>query len=61
MAIGHTTIFLGTLFQFPVGARVGREPISVVVGDFNADRQANLAVANYLSNNVSVLINDSLR
>ena len=35
---------------------VGRFPYSVAVGDFNGDGKPDLAVANYRSNNVSVLL-----
>ena len=35
---------------------VGRFPYSVAVGDFNGDGKPDLAVANYNSNNVSVLL-----
>ncbi len=35
---------------------VGRNPQSVAVGDFNGDGVPDLAVANYGSNNVSVLL-----
>jgi len=34
-------------------------PISVAVGDFDGDARADLAVANYGSNNVSVLLNQT--
>ncbi|CCI04718.1 beta strand repeat-containing protein [Microcystis aeruginosa] len=35
---------------------VGSNPLSVTVGDFNNDGKMDLAVANYYSNNVSVLL-----
>ncbi|MFN9258739.1 beta strand repeat-containing protein, partial [Microcystis sp.] len=35
---------------------VGTSPVSVTVGDFNGDGKSDLAVANYNSNNVSVLL-----
>ena len=37
----------------------GSYPVSVAVGDFNGDGKPDLAVANYYSNNVSVLINNT--
>ena len=37
---------------------VGSNPISVAVGDFNGDGKQDLAVANYSSNNVSILLGD---
>jgi hypothetical protein len=37
----------------------GSFPASVAVGDFNGDGKPDLAVANYYSNNVSVLINNT--
>src|SRR5205085_12155532 len=36
----------------------GSNPWSVAVGDFNRDGDPDLATANYLSNNVSVLLNE---
>ena len=36
--------------------RGGHSPCSVAVGDFNGDGKADLAVANHISNNVSVLL-----
>jgi hypothetical protein len=41
--------------DYPVGA----SPSSVAVGDFNGDGVPDLAVANYDSDSVSVLINDT--
>src|SRR5215213_3527617 len=38
--------------NFPVGAR----PRAVAVGDFNGDGRFDLAVANFTSNNVSILL-----
>ncbi len=38
---------------------MGNRPFSVAVGDFNGDGVQDLAVANYDSNNVSVLINNT--
>ena len=37
----------------------GSAPWSVAVGDFNGDGKPDLAVANWNSNNVSVLINNT--
>lgn len=34
----------------------GFNPISVAIGDFNADGRPDLAVANFYSNNVSILL-----
>ena len=42
-----------TVGTFPSG---GSSPCSVTVGDFNADGKTDLAVANYYSNNVGVLL-----
>ncbi len=39
---------------------VGMQPTSVAIGDFNGDNQPDLAVANALSFNVSVLLNDGI-
>ena len=43
-------------FQDAVNFVAGRYPSSVAVGDFNGDGKADLAVANRLSSNVSVLL-----
>ena len=39
------------------GFAVGHEPDSVAVGDFNGDGKPDLAVANYIDNTASVLLN----
>src|ERR1017187_1516271 len=39
---------------FPAGS----QPISVAVGDFNGDGKLDVAIANYNSNNVTVLLGD---
>lgn len=36
---------------------VGNNPISVVVGDFNGDRRPDLAIANFSTGDVSILLN----
>src|SRR5262249_24953246 len=43
-------------FPAPLAFDVGSYPRSVAVGDFNGDGTPDLAVANYYSNNVSVLL-----
>ena len=43
-------------FQDQVTYPVGREPDALVAGDFNGDGRTDLAVANYGSNDVSVLL-----
>ena len=40
---------------------VGFNPFSVAVGDFNGDTILDLAVANTLSNNVSILLGNWYR
>jgi VCBS repeat-containing protein len=45
--------------NFPVFP-VGNGPTSVAVGDFNGDGKPDLAVANVRSNNVSVLLNNTI-
>jgi hypothetical protein len=47
----------GTLgsFQAPVSYVVGQNPVAIAVGDFNGDGHLDLAVANFNSNNVTVL------
>jgi uncharacterized protein (UPF0548 family) len=46
-------------FQAAQAFGVGTNPDSVAVGDFNGDGRQDLAVANFNSNNVSVLINNT--
>jgi hypothetical protein len=46
-------------FQAAVYYVAGAGSFSVAVGDFNGDTKLDLAVANFLSNNVSVLLNQS--
>ena len=38
-------------------ATLGTSPFGVAVGDFNSDNDSDIAVANYRTNNVSVLLN----
>jgi hypothetical protein len=51
---GHGGFSPAASSPFPVGA----DPLSVAVGDFNRDGIPDLAVANYLSHSVSVLLGD---
>src|SRR2546426_11009700 len=44
------------LFTAPRDFAVGFNPLSVAVGDFNGDLKQDLAVTNYNSNTVSVLL-----
>ena len=56
----NVSILLGTGAGGFAGATsfaVGREPVSVAVGDFNGDGRQDLAVANVNSGNVSILLN----
>jgi len=56
----NVSILLGNLngtFQAAVNYAAGSGPISVAVGDFNADGQPDMAVANVNSDNVSVFLN----
>src|SRR5215472_5511571 len=46
----------GVSFVDPLDFGVGRSPRSVAAGDFNGDSQPDLAVANFASNNVSILL-----
>jgi VCBS repeat-containing protein len=43
-------------FTGPTNIRTGDGPVSVAVGDFNADQDPDLAVANEFSDNLSVLL-----
>src|SRR5215813_3339195 len=56
---GYVSVLLGNgdgTFQPARNLDVGRSPYSVAVGDFNGDGKLDLAVANYNSHNVSVLL-----
>ena len=53
MLLGNGTGGFGAATNYAVGTR----PDSVAVGDFNSDSNPDLAVANYASSNVSVLLN----
>src|SRR5205809_4186120 len=60
--LGSVVVLLGNgdgTFQPALPFTVGTNPESVVVGDFNRDGKLDLAVANFHSNSVSVLINTS--
>ena len=50
------TAAAGAGFAPSVNYSTGLNPYSVAVGDFNGDGKADLAVTNYLTNNVSVLL-----
>jgi hypothetical protein len=43
-------------FLAPLAFDTGSLPVSVAVGDFNGDGRLDLAVANFYSDNVSVLL-----
>src|SRR5437016_1311203 len=45
-------------FSGPTNFGAGNTPFSVAVGDFNGDSKPDLAVANYGSNDVSILLGD---
>ncbi|PYS71331.1 MAG: hypothetical protein DMF69_10725, partial [Acidobacteria bacterium] len=49
-----------TTFSTPSAFNVGAVPRSVAHGDFNADGKLDLAVANTVDNNVSILLGDGL-
>jgi hypothetical protein len=58
---GTVTVLLGNgdgTFTAAAGSpiTVGSRPVSVAVGDFNGDGKADLAVANYVDNTVTVLL-----
>jgi FG-GAP-like repeat len=57
---GTVSVLLGNGtggFSSPTNFVVGTRPVSVVVSDFNGDSKKDLAIANYGSNDVSILIN----
>src|SRR5947208_2185453 len=45
-------------FAAAVNYPAGASPYSVAIGDFNGDGKADLAVANFNDNNVSILLGD---
>jgi hypothetical protein len=45
-------------FAAPQSFEVGTSPSAVVAGDFNGDKKPDLAVANFGSNDVSILLNE---
>ena len=47
-------------FTAPANFAVGSNPFSVAVGDFNGDGNQDLAVANFSSDNVSVLLGNGV-
>jgi hypothetical protein len=51
-------IALDLIFDPPVAYPVGDGPFSVHAGDFDGDGNADLAIANYASNNISILMNE---
>src|SRR5215831_12571491 len=56
---GTVSVLLGNgdgSFQAAQAFGAGSQPLSVAVGDFNGDGKPDLAVANQVSNNVSVLL-----
>jgi serine/threonine protein kinase len=60
---GSVCVLLGNgdgSFQKALRYHVGKRPRSLAVGDFNGDGALDLVVANYDSNNVSVLLNGRL-
>src|SRR5713226_9643456 len=50
------TLLSAVSFSPPVSYTAGVQPLSVAVGDLNGDGKLDLAVANFLSNSVSVLL-----
>jgi hypothetical protein len=57
--VGNVYILLGNgdgTFQSPVAYPVGNAPYGIVIGDFNNDGRADVAVANLSDNTVSVLL-----
>jgi Calx-beta domain/FG-GAP-like repeat/Domain of unknown function (DUF4214)/FG-GAP repeat len=54
-APGATTPSFAALHDFPTGVR----PVSVSIGELNGDGKLDLAVVNFVSNSVSVLLNNT--
>jgi hypothetical protein len=58
--IGEVSVLLGNgdgTFQAPVEYSVADTPISVVAADFNQDGAPDLAIANFWTGNVNILLN----
>ncbi len=56
---GNVSVLLGFgngTFQAALNYNAGTNPVSVAVGDFNGDGGSDLAVANFYSDNVSILL-----
>ena len=50
---------LADLFGVDQQFATGESPLSVAIGDFNADGRPDLAVANQISDNVSILLGNA--
>ena len=48
----------GSVFRLMPNISVGKNPVAVVIGDFNGDGQRDLAIASNGSDNVSILLGD---
>ena len=56
LTFGPTTVLADPLFGANTDFATGTNPIPVAIGDLNGDGKPDLAVANYYSNTVSVLL-----
>jgi hypothetical protein len=59
--LGTGTGSFGPARNFGVGKEpppgvIGKEPISVVIGDFNGDKRLDLAAANYIAGDISIFL-----
>jgi FG-GAP-like repeat len=59
VAISCPSVCAQASFDGPRDYVVGSEPESVAIGDFNGDGHPDVAAANFQSNNISILLQNS--
>ena len=61
LSLASSTVSLGAEISFstPVGYPVDKVPAAAAVGDFNSDGNFDIAVANSVSNDVSILLRNA--
>ena len=57
-ALKNTSVTGAISFENKYDYRVGMEPMGIVTEDWNADSVADIATVNFISNTISILIND---
>src|SRR5437667_4319808 len=56
VSLGHSVSTFAVDFASPVSYPVGMSPAGIAIADFNGDGKPDIAVANYGSANVSILL-----